>query len=263
MSIIIPQAVNYPDTGQLIQKNLAFALRPEPPEGPRLIQAAINWGTMGGAAKCVVFNMQAAANASFSQIVAIKVDNSDCGSDVEFIWTDTQEVLTIPAYSPAVICPVFTNTVQFYVHAKGPVVLDEDATRFMVFNVMPPPVAVPTSQEQQIASGNTLGFDGVGTDTIISAAESGTLESMKILLTSLGATADCHYLGQIVDGSVPPRVLGNYQVDLASGQAFTGFILDLGPCSLRFKSGVFLVQTLTVGAGNQGFLSPNFLYRDT
>ncbi len=148
MPISIPPAIKYPNPLASLPD---YWQQDRPPvEGPRQIPVEILWGTMGGSGsqKCIAFNGygggQGSANA-FSRINALSVDNSACGCDVQFIFTDTSQTITIPAYSPYIVIPVFTNRVDFYVLTKG-TVLSDDQTRFSVHNTLPPPIAVPTTQ---------------------------------------------------------------------------------------------------------------------
>ena len=118
----------------------------DPPEGPMQIPIEIDWTTMGAqqgstTTWATYINLQNLTTQAFSQVCGLKVDNSQCGSDVQIIFTDTQEIITIPAYEPLAVFPVFTAATQFYAVALN--AIGADATRIQVLNFLPPPVAVP------------------------------------------------------------------------------------------------------------------------
>ena len=255
MALRIPQSVNYPSPLVALPTRIQDAA----PEGPQFVPCEIDWGGMGGPANCVFFNMQNNATLNFSQIVALKVDNSQSGADVQFIFPDTSDTVTIPAGSPSTITPCFTNQTQFYVLAPG--ARAEDVTRFSLQNSMPPPISVAGGIEQEnIAAGN-IGLDGVTTTQLVELGVSGTLEAVQLYVTSAGVTDNFHYILTLEDGNAPPRVLAITQVDGNTGETMSAIVLNITGAALRFQNGVRLVQTLTLGTGQQGFVSANIAYR--
>jgi hypothetical protein len=99
VSITIPQFVQF-------QTSL-FPLRglwnSPPREGDRFVNAEIDWGSPGlSGVHCVQFLLSGNSPVAFSQIVAISVDNSRCGSDVDFIFPDSGFLLTVPAFNQGV-----------------------------------------------------------------------------------------------------------------------------------------------------------------
>jgi hypothetical protein len=225
-----------------------------PVEGSKLIPVEVDWGTMGGASNCVSFNLQNNATLNFSQIVALSIDNSACGSDIEFVFPDTTETLSIPSYSPKTILPVFTNQTQFWLSC--PSAQSEDITRFSILNSMPPPIAVPTTQEQNIASVQSIAGDAVAATPIISASVSGTLENVFLNWYGSGVSAS-NANWQLIDGS--NNVLGSGVQQTISGAKTVNTALILSDVRIRFQNGVSLKVTLAAAAGS--LFSANLYYR--
>lgn len=256
MSFIVPPSKNY--TTPLVSLPCRFGR--VPPEGNRMVPVEVDWATMGGPGQCVALNLQNNATDPVSQILALSVDNSQCGNEIQFVFNDTQDTLTIPAYAPKTICEVFTNQTQFIVQAFG-TVTSGDITRFSILNFVPPPINVPEGVEQEIASVDTIAFDGASTTAIIPAGVSGTIESLQLFVTNAAALEDFHYLAQLQDGATTPNVIARFQLDLKSGNAFSGVVVSYPACAIRFQNGLNLVQTRTIGTMNEGFISGNILYR--
>lgn len=252
MGIIIPVATNYQSPLTAVPTRWQ---NESPPEGPSMIPCEIDWGSMGGTAKCVYINVQNNTYANFSQIVALSVDNSNCGADVEFVFPDTAETITIPAYSPKVVVPVFTNQVQFYVSA--PNAASEDITRFSIHNVLPPPIALPTTQEQNAAVFNniTAQVTAPGTLQLVPASISGTLETLFATVNA-GATAGI-LIFTLQDGN--STVIAGGQTTALSGGSSV-IVLDLQQIRVRFQSGIkFVSSSATLSSGSA--CSINLYYR--
>lgn len=248
MPINVPPAVNFPDP--LVA--LPTRYLQDPVEGAKFIHCEVDWGSMGGASKCVNFNLQNNATLAFSQIVALAVDNSGCGADVEFVFPDSAETLSIPAYSPKVIVEVFTNQRQFYLQA--PNAQSEDVTNFSIHNTLPPPIAVPTSQEQEFANVGSISGDATSNTAIIPAGINGSLETANILF----------YTGTVSGGATWELIDGNNNV-LAAGIAAassisTSIILDLQSVRVRFQNGLYFKIIATSFTGGAIF-SINLYYR--
>lgn len=255
MSITVPPSDNYQSP---LVANPARMMTPAP-EGAKQIPIEIDWNAMSPVNQCMSINPQSNATLNFSQIVSLKIDNSQCGADIQIVFPDaSQEVVTIPAYSPDVIVPCFAQGVHCYVLAIG-TITSNDITRMQLLNYVPPPVAVPTSREQQIVSLDTVAFIP-GSTQVIAADTDGTLEGLQVLLTNAAALEDFHYLGQFKDGA--GRILSQFQIDLKSGNAFTGQIISWQSIALRFTGGVSLTITATIGTMSEGFLTINALYRE-
>ena len=108
MPVTVPPAINYPSP-LLSQPDRYMQV---PPEGARMIPCEIDWGTMGSGGTLITsmsINLQNNSTKTFTQICSLAVDNSACCSDVQFVFPDTAETMTIPAYTPKCIVPVFTK----------------------------------------------------------------------------------------------------------------------------------------------------------
>lgn len=250
MGLSVPPAVNYPSP--LVAVPIRF--REPPREGDRAIVCEVTWGTMGGPSFCVNFNLQNNTYLEFSQIVALSVDNSACGADVQFIFPDTADTLTIPAFSPKSIVEVFTNQTQFYLLAIGPV--PGDITRFTILNSLPPPVAVPTSQEQNSAVVNNIPANAVTTTTLVPATVNGTVESISVGYQGASGTGGSGVF-EIRDGA--NRLIAGGQVGNA-GSNLNATPLNLADIRVRFTGGlVFKITTAEPQAGSAYFV--NLYYR--
>lgn len=257
MPITTPQPKNY---GSPLIAFPSFVLN-EPTEGRKFVSCEIPWtDDFAGTGKSVLVDMQFNATLAFSQITALQIDNSQCGSDIQFVFRDTGEVVTIPAYSPYDLVPVLTNNRAMTVTALGPVVLDTDVTRFQILNHLPPPVTVSTSDEQNIIATNSIAFVP-STTALLPATVNGRMEFAQIILANKGSAEDFKFTVTITDGSAGPRVLGRTQVNLANTNGFNGIILDLQSTRLRFSSGLNLVIAAVTGTLAEGTLSVNVGYR--
>lgn len=190
MSLTIPPATNYPSPIRAVPSNS----QDQPREGRRQIACDVTWRTMGGSSKCVAFNVQYMASLPFSQISTLKIDNSKCGADVQFVFSDTMETIDIPAYTPLIVVPVFSNSLSFYVVC--PNALPEDETRFIILNykvLMPSQVNVSTTYAfvgTAVANWNTnpstvniipAGINGTVIELIVGAAAAGAATPSPML----------------------------------------------------------------------------------
>jgi hypothetical protein len=255
MAIVIPgTAVNYPNA--LLAVGLNFNNAPK--EGPRSLPAEIDWGSMGGADKIVSMNAQVAGGTiQLSQICAIHVDNSGCGSDIQFVFTDTQETYTVAAYEPYALFPVFSKSLQFYVIAgiNGQVVETNDTTRFSLFNFVPPPVVLPLSQEQNFASVTGIDF-GTASTQLIPTGINGTLEDVYLSL-ALASTNTGSATFILQDGAGNNIAQG--MVQTSSGDKINPVLLQLNDVRVRFTDGIVILCTQSVTLG--GTISGNLYYR--
>jgi hypothetical protein len=252
MPVTAPPAKNYSDP--LVAVPTIY--RNAPNDGNRMIPVEILWGTMGGPNNCVNINLQNNATLNFTQIVALAVDNSQCGADIQFIFPDTSETTTIPAYSPKTIIEVFTNATQFYVLAIG-TILSTDISRFSIHNSLPPPIAVPTSQEQNTASANNLDITAAADLTLVASTVNGTLEALDVNVW-LANSSNKQAIMQIKDGT--GKVIWGGQVS-SNGTDNTNFHLtDLNNLSVRFSHGLVLhISSSNLPAGSRAIV--NLFYR--
>lgn len=222
-----------------------------PAEGDRFVNAEIDWGTPGlTGASCVQFQLSGNSPVAFSQIVAMSVDNSRCGSDVDFIFPDSGFILTVPGYNQGVY-PVFTNALMFYANSPGAVL--GDTTIIQILNSMPPPVAIQPSTEQVQAGVNSLSLDTNATTPIIpSTVLGGTIEAMNISVSIPSAATGAAQLilqdgnGQILFSQIFEASAGTSSVNL------TGL-------RLRFQRGVNAVITGSTMTGS-AFAAINLYY---
>jgi len=240
MSITVPPSVNYPN--QLISSPCLWAKNPS--EGSRFVPGQIAWGSMGGTNKCVDVNLYGLGAQTFSQIAALSVDNSGCGADVQFIFPDTQQTYTVPAYTPQCVVPVFTNTTNFYIYSPNS--LSGDITNFAIHNDVPPPISVPTTQAQNVAANSAITL-AAGTTQIIPAGTTGTLENLAITVGVQTASVSFNFLLVLQDGS--GKVLAAVNAVGNSGGTLNALILALQGIAVRFQNGVSLIIT---GSGNPG-----------
>ena len=157
----------------------------QPPEGNRYVPFEIDWNLYTAGAVSINLASNPANPNQLSQIVALSVDNVRCGSDVQFIFPDSNEIVTVPAYSK-MIFPVFTGLLNFYV--VGLSIVSTDTTVFKVLNTMPPPIAIQSTQETSVASQNTVELNTAYSATIIAAGKSGTLLSLNMIVNISDAT---------------------------------------------------------------------------
>jgi hypothetical protein len=256
MALTVPVAQNY-------QSPLIFVpsvwQNDSPREGAGSIACEIDWGTMGGTNNCVSINPQTntANPQSISQICALKIDNSSCGADVQFVFPDTGDTVSIPAGSPDTITPVFTRGTFFYVIAPSAEV--EDITRFQILNVVPPPLSVSAADfEQDTVSFNDIVNDGVTTTQLIPNTVNGSIQALSIFATVADASAGGSYIYNIEDST--GRAIAGFQISVPTGGNFNGLVLNLNDVRLRFVGGVKIVAS-GGGAGPLGHLSINMYYR--
>ena len=212
-----------------------------PQEGDKFITAEIDW-LVTTTQQAVQFAVSANSPVAFSQIAAIAADNSRCGADVQFVFSDSGFTLAVPAHEQ-VVAPVFTNGLMFYVIANDAV--EGDTTAFCVLNSMPPTISLSPSSAQNHVSLTEANLNN-GSTNIIPPPQAGTLNTLSI--TVYVETTTPGDLAQIalVDGT--GRSLWT-QVIVASDAA-QNRTFDLSGLSLRFNDGVSVViSESTLGGG--------------
>lgn len=214
-----------------------------PPEGSRFVPFEIDWQSYsaGGAVACNVYGNQ--PNAQLSRIVALSVDNVDCGSDVQFIFPDTAEVLTVPAYAGGVF-PVFTGATNFYVVAPNAVL--SDVTRFKAHNTLPPPVALEKTEYQDKIVVTAINLAATAITQIIPISISGTLNGISVSLTAQETTSGL--AGVLLQDAVPNDLWGG---NICSAGAGANVMACLTGLKIRFIDGVkFNVTNSTIASGS-------------
>jgi hypothetical protein len=153
-----------------------------PPEGDLFVNAEIDW-IVTTKSTAVQFSLSGNSPVAISQIVALSVDNSRSGADVDFVFPDSGFILTVPAHNQ-LVSPVFTNAMMFYASAPGAIA--GDITIFQILNSMPPPVQIAPSSAQNHASVSPIPLQTNGFTQIVPLGVSGTLNSLNINATSAG-----------------------------------------------------------------------------
>ena len=253
MALNIPPARNYVQT--LVA--LPCILEKDPSEGKMIVPVEIDWGAMGGPNNCVSFNLFGLAAQTISQIAAITIDNSACGADVQFIFPDTGQTYTVPAYSPADTFPVFTNQTNFFV--SSPNALSSDTTRFGILNFCPYPSEIPITQLQNVAAvtGTALS-SSTSSVTVVAAGTTGTIEGLNIFIATPGASIQYNIALALKDGT--GKVLFNANTAAAAAATVNAPLAAITGMNLRFSNGIYLTQTGTSGSTG-GTISVNLLYR--
>jgi hypothetical protein len=266
MAIVIPgNAVNYPNALLAVGlKNSCVPVGQAPVNGPQCVPVEVDWGTMGGSSKIAGFNIgNAGGTRDFSDICAIQVDNSQCGADIEFIFTDTQTTYTVPAYSPYVLIPVFTKAVQFYCVSMldNETVESTDISRFTLFNFVPPPVVLPALVQEQNTGAVGAIAGAVGTTQIVAAGINGSLNAVYLNYASPfgGLPAAGEMTWKLVDGSA--KVLWTGQMGGGISSAWNVVLVSVTGVDFRFTNGISFVQTLTGGAAIGGAFNVVLGYR--
>jgi hypothetical protein len=251
MPLTIPTAVNYQNPMNSVPALFAST----PPEGARMVPIEIDWTTMGGANNCVSINLYGGAAMTLSQVVALSIDNSQCGADVQFIFPDSQQTYTIPAYEPAITLPVFTNATQMFVFS--PDAADADFTRFAILNTMPPPLASPLSVEQQAVALNEVPV-ATGTTQLIAAGTNGVVEAIDVSFQFVSTAVNDGW--QIVDGT--GRVLAGGQAGASPISNDNVYIKSfaMSGLSLRYSNGLKFTQNIT-GDGSEALAVVNVYSR--
>lgn len=261
MPIVIPgNAVNYPNALLAVGlRNSVDVWKTAPAGGPKSIPVEIDWASMGGTDKVVQFNVgNAGGTIGFETLVALHVDQSACGADIEFVFTDTQETYTVPAYSPNSIFPIFTKSLEFYVISKlfGEDVEPADTTRFSIFNFVPPPISIPTSEEQAHNGIASIPLDGATVSQLLTVATNGTLEEISIQACGPvvgGGTV------QIVIADGNSRTLAVAAVSSGAITNLNAMVLNLSGIHARFQGGITMTQS---GSNMGGILSVNTFFRE-
>jgi hypothetical protein len=183
-----------------------------PNEGDKFINAEIDWGTPGlSGVSCVQFQLSGNSPVAFSQIVAMSVDNSRCGSDVDFIFPDSGFILSVPGYNQGVY-PVFSNALMFY--ANAPLAVAGDVTIVQILNSMPPPVAIQPSEAQSHAAAPNIDLHTNAATALVPPPISGTIQAFTLAISGAAATAGSAFF-QLIDGT--GAVLYSQQITIPTG----------------------------------------------
>ncbi len=249
MDIQVPNPINYPSPLVAVPSRVMFP----PREGNKQIPCQINWSDAPDG--CMLVNLGNNATLEFSQISAIKCDNSLCGATVTFVFPDTGETVAFPAYSPNTIIEVFSQQTQFYVVAAGPIT--PDVTRFQILNFLPPPVSVSVSTEQQTASASNVSAAAPLVVDLVAPGINGTLQALQVQFGVANAAGNSNAAITVTDGN--GKQIAYSAVFVKATEQTNTTIIDLSNINVRFQNGI----TLTVaGLGiASGEFNANAFYR--
>lgn len=221
-----------------------------PAEGDYLITCECDW-LVSPPGNAVQFSVSGNSPVALSQIVALAVDNSLSGADVQFIFSDSGFKLTVPAHNQ-VVSPVLTNALTFI--ASSPSSQIGDVTVFQILNFLPPPIPIAPSVAQNI--GSVAGITTAnGSTAIVPATVSGTLNSISISFNLSGVSAAGAMQITLRDGTGKNLWTGEISVQAAPTEINP---IVLNGLSIRFVNGVNIV----VGNSNivGGFIIANVYY---
>lgn len=249
----IPPAMNLPDNLVAVP-SIMFR---DPVEGKQSTTQVIDWSIpIGKNLTTISVNLQNNATMNFSQICGLIIDNSACGSDITFMFPDTDVTITIPAYAPFTVLDVSTQQTQFFVVAHSPIV--GDLTRYSILNFAPPPVAVPVSIQQLVVSVMSIPLNGVATTPIVLPGVNGSLRTLNVTAGWNAAPGPFNDALVLEDGTGAVLWAANVLGD-ATPPGGTILLADLTGLSTRFSNGVSLIQTGGFATG--GTVDVNFYYR--
>jgi hypothetical protein len=245
--LLIPPSINYPSP----MTPFVSRSQDEPVEGRKQVPVEIEWATMGGASKCVGFNLMQASTLPITQISAIKVDLADCGADVRFMFPDTSDTITIEAGSQVVV-PVYSNARVFYVHA--PNAIASDVTRFQLLNYKADLLDVSQPEQRaSVVSTNKPITNVPALMPLIPAGINGTLEILKLSVTPGPSSPAAYSVGDfdVYDNQVPGTGLVNVQ-NWTMGMKVGNLdimvpIIDLSNINVRFINGLDVLWTPSIG----------------
>jgi hypothetical protein len=211
-----------------------------PAEGRQQMAAEIPWGSMGGAGKTVSISVGNDSVHPFSRIAAITVDNSASGADAQFIFPDSGQTVTVPAYQQ-VTFPVYSRANMFYVSA--PKSLSVDVTRFVMHNTLPPPSAIPPTTPQSLAISAAVPVTSTASFQLNAAGSAnGTLVGLQIAIFQTASVAwTSNIIIQDGTGAIIAQCVAGAALPLSA-------VLYRQPdLNVRFSAGLFAVIASTGG----------------
>jgi hypothetical protein len=247
MAVTVPPFVQY----QTQPAPLLGRWNTPPAEGDRFINFDQIW-TGASPGNAVQINVQGGGVQPLSQIVAIYVDNSRCGSTTSFIFIDSGFVLDVAPGAQG-LYPVFTNAQSFFVSAAQAVSGDE--TIFQVFNSMPPPISIPPAEPQTHVGTNGVPLGSNGTTQIIPLGVNGTIENINFVVSAIAGAGGGSAVMTMADGQGHVIWQGTLALP-ANGTA--DFSIPVAPLNLRFVNGVTLQISGTTLSGT--WVVPNIYY---
>jgi hypothetical protein len=222
------------------------------PQDDMFVSQEIDWLAQGATAgKAIQFSMSGNSPVTLGQIAALVVDNSRCGSDVQFYFPDTGFELTVDARAQGIF-PVMTNALVFF--AIGNNATNTDITIMQVCNTVPPPVAqFPASAQQVVGTASILIGTGAASTALVAAGINGTLQSFSQTLTFQNAAVGGVTIA-LQDGTGAILWQGTYTCP--AGGIVNIPITSPPGLNVRFRNGLNAV-TVASSAGNSGSWFPN------
>lgn len=237
MPFVIPPFVQY--QAPLFPLRGLWNRKPE--EGDRFVAVEIDWGSYP-AGQGVQFQLSGNSPVALSQIVALSVDNSRSGGDVQFLFSDSGFVLQVPAHSAGTF-PVYTNGLMFY--ALGLSTTPADVTSINIHNSMPPTLAMQPAGLQTSASVNAVSLTTPAVVPIVPAPVAGTLNSATLTINAAGA-GFCEV--GLIDGAGHQLWFTDFTLNAASN---TNTVYPMSGMRVRFVNGLnFRIYSSTIPAGN-------------
>jgi hypothetical protein len=228
-----------------------------PLEGDRFISAEIDWITNTGGLNAVQFTVGGNSPVALSQVVSLYVDNSRCGSDVQFVFPDTGFAPVVPAHD-IVLLPVLTNALTFY--AVAATSTGGDITILQILNSYPPGLAVPIKVALSTQASTALTLTNSQTLQLIPAGISGSINAIAINGQLVGdAAGNSAAVLNLTDGSSLVRFSQDWN---APANALVPVSINLTGISQRFINGLSIVTAIVVGQGfiNTGAIAVNVYY---
>lgn len=149
----------------------------KPKDGDRFVNVELDWVTATGGKSSVYINCASSSAVPLSQIVALYVDNSRCGSDIDFLFPDSAFQITVPGNAQALF-PVMTNSLGFYATAPAPAA--GDVTIVQICNSMPPPIPLLQARSQNADASVGVSVATNSTTVIVAAGINGSLNAFSI-----------------------------------------------------------------------------------
>lgn len=239
--------------------------RTVPVEGDRAIAANILWGTddIDTAATptgVVNFNLSNLSTQEFGQVVAIYVDNIHSGSDVVFIFPDTQFELTVPAGEEG-LYPVLSRTRAFVVTASAS--LPGDRTYLQILNSLPPPIAISKTVFMSVATANSADLTATGATVIVPAGINGTMTGAVVIGIYIQGGA-AGGLVEIVLADGNGNQLGTTAIGVDNTTAIVPMVVlfSISSVNVRFVNGINLNVTVSGTAPANGNANVTLYYRE-
>lgn len=207
------------------------------------VACEVDWQITTTDTNCVQIQLTSNSPVAFSQIAALYVDNSRCGSDVQFFFPDSAFILQVPAYCVGLF-PVITNSLGLYAFAEAAAV--GDVTLFQILNSNTFPVAVQPSAEQTSTAAQGISLASNSKTALLTPPQNGTLTGFQIMATTAPAGAAENAEVTLTDGNGKVIWAGWISFNANAGMSVPIAVTGL---HTRFYNGLFVN---VVGSGVSG-----------